>query len=366
MIRLYGLTHNQSSLVRVAQGAREGLEACGALAGFYDLDEVSQSDSFAVGYDASTAVCFGPPPAASVMLGRGEHRERLQFIAANSTWLPRELIFRLKRSATGLVAPSRWAVGVLQSHYDLPIKLWQHGVDAGFSPSGEPSGDFRVLHMASTHAERKGTRELIWGWMAALERKLIPPRSELRLVVDGPRDYFLSTICKASKGRVEAADTVDQLMRLDLPVDELRQFYSRFHLVAQPSRGEGFGLVPLEARACGVPVLATACTGHADHMAEGDPGVVVVSHGKEDLADDGPGALLPTVEVEAVVEGLGKAYANIRELREQALRAAATVQARWSWEAVTRAFLEQKCRLGSHSGSSCEKRNGHHEEQPIH
>ena len=55
--------------------------------------------------------------------------------------------------------------------------------------------------------------------------------------------------------------------RKGLDVGDMASYLGGFDLVCQPSRAEGFGLVPLEARACGVPVAATLCTGHADHMA---------------------------------------------------------------------------------------------------
>lgn len=340
MIRLYGVDHNEGSLARVSKGAQQGLEAIGKLAGFFELSIVSEQDTLGQGFDAPVGVSFGPPISASAMVGRGEHRERLQLVAANSSWLPKETMLKLGRYATGIIAPTSWAASVIREHTKLPVYVWQHGVDEGLIPQDVvKDGEFSVLHLASTHMQRKGTRELIYGWARAVEQGWIPEKSELKLVVDGPRGYFLSTIHKASRGLIKVADTIDQLPRLNLPIDELRWYYNRFHLVAQPSRGEGFGLVPLEARACGVPVLTTTCTGHADHIHKDAPGVVTVPHGPEDVVDDGPGAMLPTVPIEGIAEGLKYAYENRERLQQEARGVADQVRDLWSWRTVTERFV---------------------------
>ncbi|RYZ75092.1 MAG: glycosyltransferase [Lysobacteraceae bacterium] len=49
-----------------------------------------------------------------------------------------------------------------------------------------------------------------------------------------------------------------------VPNEELRKFYGRAHLFVLPSRQDGFGMVMLEALACGVPVVASDKTGGAD------------------------------------------------------------------------------------------------------
>jgi D-inositol-3-phosphate glycosyltransferase len=61
--------------------------------------------------------------------------------------------------------------------------------------------------------------------------------------------------------------------RVDLP-----QWYRAADLVCVPSYSESFGLVALEAQACGTPVVATAVGGLRTAVADGISGVLVDGH----------------------------------------------------------------------------------------
>ena len=349
MIRLYGTEKGNSSWPRVSAGVREGLRACGKLASFYDVGRVdsdydNDGDALEVGYDAPVGICIGSPSSASVMIGRGEHRERLLMIATNSSWLPPVMMERTAKICTGFLAPSHWSASVIAKHApELPVYVYPHGVDEGFTDVTDGpvtmSGLFSALHLASTHMERKGTKELILGWALAIERGVIPKAARLRLVADGPRGYFNEAIHRASRGSISVAETYILQQRLDLKVADMAAMYRDHHIVVQPSRGEGFGLTPLEARACGVPVVATTCTGHLMHTQHGHRGVVVIEHGPEDAVDDGPKAKAPTVSPAAIADALGQAYQGYDQLSSDAKEYAYRVRAKWSWKAVTENFI---------------------------
>jgi glycosyltransferase involved in cell wall biosynthesis len=221
------------------------------------------------------------------------------------------------------------------------VYVWHHGVDAGFYPTYAHPGaeEVRVMHLASTHMQRKGTRELIHAWCKVIKGDSAGYR--LNLIVDGPRGHFLQTIHEASQGNQKLADSIELLPRQGLSVEEARMLYCQHHLVCQPSRGEGFGLVPLEARACGVPILATACTGHKDHMEglEADDGVVIAPHGLYESIDDGPGATAPSIAGEGVAEALATGLRRVETLWNNAQDKAQQVRQQWSWSTVTGQFL---------------------------
>ena len=60
-----------------------------------------------------------------------------------------------------------------------------------------------------------------------------------------------------------------------VPDHELRDFYNLCDVFAMPSKGEGFGIVFLEALACGKPVVAGNKDGSVDAVANGHLGVLI-------------------------------------------------------------------------------------------
>ena len=73
---------------------------------------------------------------------------------------------------------------------------------------------------------------------------------------------------------------IDDVVRFAPPVPraDLAQWYRAADLVVVPSYSESFGLVALEAQACGTPVVATAVGGLRTAIADGFSGVLVDGH----------------------------------------------------------------------------------------
>ena len=66
--------------------------------------------------------------------------------------------------------------------------------------------------------------------------------------------------------------------------DDLADVYRAADLVAVPSHNESFGLVALEAQACGTPVVAAAVGGLVTAVRDGVSGVLVDGHDPRDWA----------------------------------------------------------------------------------
>lgn len=366
-ICLYGSEdRDRGSWGRVSRGMRIGLQAHGALAGYVPVREAALSldaedDGVPVeaGYDAPIAVHIGPPHRAGVMHARGQHRERWALIAPNSSWLPDMVHRTLPMLCTGYLSPSAWGAEILRRHAPagFPVGVWRHGIDGAYAPTdGYPIGgsdDFRVLHLSSTALQRKGTHELLAAWFECLRRQAFGPdavpRASLTLVLDAP-DTVADAAGRAQRDdllrrqltAVAAHHTIRLRGRLDLTERDMAAYYARYHLVVQPSRGEGFGMVPLEALACGVPIVATRATGHAEWLGPATPGAVLVPYGPDVLVDDGPGALAPSVDVDELANALTFAYRYWSTLAEDACRHAETVRREWSWSAAVGHYLKSR------------------------
>ncbi|GAA1885081.1 D-inositol-3-phosphate glycosyltransferase [Lapillicoccus jejuensis] len=101
---------------------------------------------------------------------------------------------------------------------------------------------------------------------------------------------------------------IRDLVRFVPPVDRatLARWYRAADVVTVPSHNESFGLVAIEAQACGTPVVAAAVGGLP--VAVGDAGVLVPTHDPADWAD-AVGALLADPARRAALGRRGVAHA---------------------------------------------------------
>lgn len=114
-------------------------------------------------------------------------------------------------------------------------------------------------------------------------------------------------------------------VRFEGPADpeRLKTWYVAADLVTVPSHNESFGLVALEAQACGTPVVATDVGGLRTTVSHGTSGLLVPGHGLDDWAaalDEAlalrpllaPGARAHATRFswEATVDGLVRTYTD--------------------------------------------------------
>jgi glycosyltransferase involved in cell wall biosynthesis len=181
------------------------------------------------------------------------------------------------------------------------IELVPNGVDSYFTPEG-PEGDY--LLYAGTLEPRKGIDLLFGAWWSL-------PTPRPRLVLCGDAGWGT----RIPPG-VEVTGYVTR--------EKLRELYRHALAFVYPSRYEGFGIPPLEAMACGAPVIATR-TGAIPEFAEG------------------AAVLIPPGEIHALRAALVRVIADATLRRE--LRVMGPERARvWRWErgasTMTRLLLE--------------------------
>lgn len=355
-VRIYGRNVGYGSYAQVTRGFVEGLASPELTPHLVALDEEGGEEEEAIpGALAPAAIYTAPLNQTSVMARNARHQRRYVMVAPNSDTLPLRLLQQVCCDATDLLTPSQWGATQLRASLErigratLPVTVVPHGVSTAFAPWPErrarvraayAEGHFRVLHLSSSDRQRKGTRELLVAWERALAAKILPAQAELILVLDVAAEMSLKSWMVDAD--VRPPPHAAFCPRLDLSPAALREAYTAAHLICQPSRGEGFGLCPLEARACGVPVAATYCTGHSEHIPEpGITGVVRVEHGPETDLDDLPGSKAPSVSPDAILEALRDSYRHWHDLEAQAQDLAPEVRRVWSWQTQLRPFAER-------------------------
>jgi Glycosyltransferase len=159
--------------------------------------------------------------------------------------------------ADAIVVASSFTMRSLVAH-SVPaerIVCNPYGVDLQaftLRPPPEPGRPFRFLFLGSLTA-RKGVPLLLEVW-----KKLAPQRAELWLV--GP---------VAPEVRPQIPDLPGLKVLGKRPHRDLPDIIRSCDLLVFPSYFEGFGLVILEAMACGVPVIATDATVGPDLIEDG-------------------------------------------------------------------------------------------------
>ena len=126
------------------------------------------------------------------------------------------------------------------------IEIVPNGVDEFFSPGGEE--DDYILY-AGTLEPRKGLHDLLAVWSS------LAPRPRLILCGDVGWGHPVT--------RLPGLEIKGYVSR-----ERLRDLYRHARAFVYPSHGEGFGIPPLEAMACGAPVIATR-VGAIPEYAEG-------------------------------------------------------------------------------------------------
>ena len=78
------------------------------------------------------------------------------------------------------------------------------------------------------------------------------------------------------KAKVAAAGLSDQIhFRDEASPTNLADFFRALDFYVAPQRWEGFGLTPLEAMACGAPVIATRVGAFEELVKDGETGVLI-------------------------------------------------------------------------------------------
>ena len=159
------------------------------------------------------------------------------------------LLFHLIHKMDAIIATSERSASFLDWH----STIINHGVDVAYFYPGPTQRNNQPFWIGVFGRLRhlKGTDLVVDALIA-----LLPQHPEWQIFFAGlakDNDFMINMMTK-----IKHADLEGRFHFLgDLPHDAIIQHYQRCHLVVAASRREGFGLTPLEAMACGVPVVTS-------------------------------------------------------------------------------------------------------------
>lgn len=167
---------------------------------------------------------------------------RIGYLPWESTRLKEGWVETINNEVDELWTPSpvvaRW---MLSEGVGCPVKIYQHGVDPIWSPIYRAATEARTrfLHHGA-EALRKGGNDTISTFFSNFGDK------HATLVMKMILQHF----------NIHNTDSM-HIHKTKIPLEELVALYHGVDAMVYPSWGEGFGLVPLQAMATGMPVLIT-------------------------------------------------------------------------------------------------------------
>lgn len=228
------------------------------------------------------------------------------------------------RKADAVIAISECTRGDVIESFGVPeskVATTLLGVDECFQPVSEEAverirrryglGDINLLYVG-TLEPRKNIPTLLTAFDAA--RKAVP--GDVNLILAGGKGWFYDQVFR----QIEELG-IEERVRLTgyVPREDLPALYCAATAFVYPSLYEGFGLPPLEAMACGTPVITSNTSSLPEVV--GDAGIMVDPHDTESLA-------------ESIVKVLNNA--EIRDsMREKGLARAG----KFSWKETARRTL---------------------------
>ncbi|MDD9717906.1 glycosyltransferase family 4 protein [Dinoroseobacter sp. PD6] len=189
----------------------------------------------------------------------------------------------LIRQMDGVVAVSRKSAAYL----DRPATVILHGIDLDdfTPPADKPALRARLgldpqatlIGCIGRIRAQKGTDLFVDAML-----RLLPDRPGAQAIVLGRATEAHKDFLAGLQSRIAAAGLSDRIHFPDeVPPDQVAAWYQALDLYVAPQRWEGFGLTPLEAMACGVPVVATDVGAFSEQLDPPEIGLLVP---RDDLA----------------------------------------------------------------------------------
>jgi mannosyltransferase len=181
----------------------------------------------------------------------------------------------LIRRMDAVIATSRKTAAYLE----VPNTVIMHGIDtARFCPVSDQAPAKQTLGLDPTRKiagcfgrirHQKGTDLFVDSMI-----RLLPERPDWIGIIAGRTTAEHKGFEKELRDRIDAAGLSDRILFVGEHT-AIEEWYQILSLFVAPQRWEGFGLTPLEAMACGVPVVASDVGAFSELIVEGKTGAVI-------------------------------------------------------------------------------------------
>lgn len=341
MIQVYGQIHNFGSFANVTCAIVEELKRQHRDVGVYGIGTLSAQHSrlpIAFSNSAAVGLYVGYPEGGPGWLAG--HRTTVMVTVCETDRVPQSWV-QACNAVDLVVVPSLWCKAAFErSGVKKPVLAVPHGVHHTITsmqhlPYERRRTTFLHVSGALSFPARKGTSALLLAFKHFVERE--PDlRHDYHLVLKMPKT---PGVMKAIE-EVELTEQVDVLSNDEYSSIEMARLLMGVDCVVQPSRAEGFGIVPLEARCLGTPTIMTSVTGHAMHFVPGVDTEVAVGAQTPLETQANPVGSAPSLTVEAIVDALESFDAHKVERKQRTVEWARRNARLWTWPEVLKPLVE--------------------------
>jgi mannosyltransferase len=168
--------------------------------------------------------------------------------------------------------------GKTAAYLEVPFEVCMHGIDTErFCPTDDKQNARRALGLPEDQKiagcigrirYQKGTDRFVDAMIA-----LLPTHPDWIGIIAGRTTAEHDGFEKELRAKIEASGLSGRILFVGEHKD-IERWYQALDLFVAPQRWEGFGLTPLEAMACGVPVVATDVGAFSELVVDGVTGFV--------------------------------------------------------------------------------------------
>lgn len=258
--------------------------------------------------------------------------KNIAILPFETTRVPQSWVPKLN-NMDAVFVPCKQNIGMMKnSGVTVPIELIHWGIDESmFSPLERQDDSIFTFGTLGALSVRKGTDMLV----DAFSKAFPPNITDVRLICKSSLTYF-------PFWNKDPRIIID--MSLVKHNELIENFFKKIDCFVYPTRGEGFGLPPLEAMATGVPAITTDWSGPAEYnnneigwmlnysMIKAKSFTEIVY--KEDCGE------WAEPNVDQLIEMMRYCYENRNEVKEKGLLAAQSVKDNWLWKDKIKMFHE--------------------------
>ena len=258
-------------------------------------------------------------------------QKTIAVVPFETTQIPPSWIPRINKMSALFVPCKQNIEAFRDSGVVVPIELVHWGIDPTlFYPLERREGRPFTFGTMGSLSYRKGTDVLVKAFLRAF-----PTETDVKL------------ICKTSSYGFMFA-TRDKRVQIDMtPVDHqelINNFFGKVDCFVFPTRGEGFGLTPLEAMATGIPAIVTNWSGPVEYMNEEvgwklDYTIVSADDFTRTVYKE-PCGNWAEPSMDQLIRLMRHAYEHRDEVKQKGINAAKYVLDNWTWDNKIKMFTD--------------------------